>query len=154
MIVFFSQFAFFDSTRNWYYDWHGQWTIITVFAVVAPTYAGEVVNCIFRSIGTLLGGLIAVLSWEVSKGNPYILCIIGFILSFIMNHLKDHPIDKIRMCYIYNVCNRTFWSIWNKSSRTRKFRKYLVSRGKTCYYGFTWYFHSTYYWTFNLANIS
>jgi len=30
MIVFFSQFAFFDSTRNWYYDWHGQWTIITV----------------------------------------------------------------------------------------------------------------------------
>lgn len=97
MIVFFSQFAFFDSTRNWYYDWHGQWTIITVFAVVAPTYAGEVVNCIFRSIGTLLGGLIAVLSWEVSKGNPYILCIIGFILSFIMNHLKDHPIDSAKL---------------------------------------------------------
>jgi len=61
--------------------------------VAAPTYAGELVNCIFRSFGTLLGGLIAVLSWEFSKGNPIVICIIGFILSFIMNHLKDHPIE-------------------------------------------------------------
>ncbi|ORX80429.1 hypothetical protein BCR32DRAFT_293874 [Anaeromyces robustus] len=97
MIVLFTLLAFFDSTRNWYYDWHGQWTVITVFAVAAPTYAGEFVNCIFRSIGTLLGGLIAVLSWEISKGNPYVLCIIGFVLSFIMNHLKDHPIDSAKL---------------------------------------------------------
>lgn len=93
----FSLFAFFDSTRDWYYNWHGQWTVITVFAVAAPTYAGELVNCIFRSFGTLLGGLIAVLSWEFSKGNPIVICIIGFILSFIMNHLKDHPIDSAKL---------------------------------------------------------
>jgi len=30
MIVLFTLLAFFDSTRDWYYNWHGQWTVITV----------------------------------------------------------------------------------------------------------------------------
>ncbi|ORX47655.1 hypothetical protein BCR36DRAFT_584756 [Piromyces finnis] len=105
MIVLFTLLAFFDSTHEWYYNWHGQWTVITVFAVAAPTYAGELVNCIFRSFGTFLGGLIAVLSWEICRGNPYILCVIGFLLSFVMNHLKDHPIDSAKLG---NVTSTTF----------------------------------------------
>lgn len=44
-------------------------------------------------MGTLLGGLTAVLAWEIFGNNPYALCVCGFIFSFIMNHVKNNPIE-------------------------------------------------------------
>ncbi|KAI8147193.1 hypothetical protein BJV82DRAFT_509020 [Fennellomyces sp. T-0311] len=70
------------NTAQLYYEWRGQWALITMVLWMFPTTGRYIFLLIMRVSGSILGCLIGVTIWEISSGNPYgiaVLCFAFFV---------------------------------------------------------------------------
>ena len=62
-------FIFFPSTSAFFFNYRGEWAVVSVITVLGPT--ANYTPGIYRIIGTVLGGIWAVVTWYAVGTNPY-----------------------------------------------------------------------------------
>ncbi|KAI8371963.1 hypothetical protein EDC96DRAFT_439303 [Choanephora cucurbitarum] len=72
--------AFLPESATWFFAWRGQWATITLMMWMIPVTGMFVFSVILRVIGTVLGGVLGIVVWEVVRGNPYGLVILTFFV--------------------------------------------------------------------------
>jgi len=80
--------AFVESSTGWYKYWRGEWTIITVFVVISPTFASSAQISLYRLLGTIFGAVFGLASWLILDGNPYVLAATTAVTSVISFYMK------------------------------------------------------------------
>ncbi|GAN01233.1 hypothetical protein MAM1_0005c00665 [Mucor ambiguus] len=78
--------AFLASSASWFFAWRGQWATITLmlwmFPMAGMFFFTQVYHkvVILRVLGTVLGGVAGIVVWEITRGNPYGLSVLMFIV--------------------------------------------------------------------------
>ncbi|ORX56446.1 hypothetical protein DM01DRAFT_1382683 [Hesseltinella vesiculosa] len=83
--------AFFPSSASWYTSVRGQWSAMTVIAILNPTNGGTLGASGWRIVGTLIGALMGWGALAAGDGSPYILATFAVILAipFFYIHLAS-----------------------------------------------------------------
>ncbi|KAI8060923.1 hypothetical protein BC940DRAFT_245818 [Gongronella butleri] len=83
--------AFFPSSAYWYTSVKGQWSAMTVIAVLNPTSGGTLAASGWRVVGTLIGAFMGWGALEAAGGSPYVLAAFAVILAvpFFYIHLAS-----------------------------------------------------------------
>ncbi|EIE87122.1 hypothetical protein RO3G_11833 [Rhizopus delemar RA 99-880] len=72
--VAIASMAFMPMTREYFQAWKMDWTLITVMAVMTPTVGGTNLVAVLRVLATILGSVVAVISYLfVPNEGPYLL---------------------------------------------------------------------------------
>ncbi|KAI8081921.1 Fusaric acid resistance protein-like-domain-containing protein [Gilbertella persicaria] len=72
---------------TWYQDWRGQWAMITLVLWMFPMTGAFIFGIIDRIVGSVVGAILGIVVWEISRGNPYGLAILCFIIFIPLYHL-------------------------------------------------------------------
>ncbi|ORZ16323.1 hypothetical protein BCR42DRAFT_465619 [Absidia repens] len=73
--------AFFPSSAAWYQSVRGQWSAMTVIAIMNPTSGGTLQASFWRIVGTIVGALFGWAALEAGGGSPYVLAVFAVILA-------------------------------------------------------------------------
>lgn len=74
--------AFIPATRPTYKHWRGEWGLLSFMIVTSMTVGAANTTGTARSLGTLIGGVFALLFWAISAGNGVVLAFCGWLVSF------------------------------------------------------------------------
>lgn len=72
--------AFIPSSTAWYESVRGQWSCMTVIAIMNPTSGGTVHASLWRIVGTFIGACVGWAALEANGGQPYLLALFGVLL--------------------------------------------------------------------------
>ncbi|KAI9480972.1 MAG: hypothetical protein EXX96DRAFT_199060 [Benjaminiella poitrasii] len=86
--------AFIPESSGWYYSARGQWSAMTVIAIMNPTSGGTLEASIWRIVGTLVGAFVGWAALEAGNGSPYLLGVFAVLLAL--------PFFYIHLGSIYN----------------------------------------------------
>ncbi|KAI9307758.1 hypothetical protein BJ944DRAFT_254843 [Cunninghamella echinulata] len=88
--------AFFPSSASWYQSVRGQWSVMTVMAIMNPTSGGTLAASGWRIVGTFVGALVGWAALEIggSTPSPYILGLFSILLAI--------PFYYIHLASTYN----------------------------------------------------
>ncbi|KAI8391640.1 uncharacterized protein BYT42DRAFT_557576 [Radiomyces spectabilis] len=78
-VVLFAIPAFYAPSASWFFNWRGQWAMITMVLWMFPMTGMFFFAIMMRVAGTILGGVLGIVVWEISRGNPYGLAVVLFI---------------------------------------------------------------------------
>ncbi|KAI9247684.1 hypothetical protein BDA99DRAFT_525753 [Phascolomyces articulosus] len=83
--------AFIPSSTAWYEGVKGQWSCMTIIAIMNPTSGGTWEASFWRIIGTLVGAFMGWAALEADGGSPYLLALFAVLLSipFFYIHLAS-----------------------------------------------------------------
>ncbi|KAI8877640.1 hypothetical protein K501DRAFT_260071 [Backusella circina FSU 941] len=79
--------AFFAQSSGWFFQWRGQWATITLMMWMIPIAGMFFLTIILRVAGTIMGGVLGIIVWEITRGNPYGLVILTFFLLMPLYYL-------------------------------------------------------------------
>jgi len=82
-----AMFAFIPATRPIYAHWRGEWGFLSYMLVCSMTTGGGNSTAIARFNGTFIGAILAVFVWLSCQGNPYALCVCGWLVSLFCFYL-------------------------------------------------------------------
>lgn len=74
--------SFIPSTRPIYQHWRGEWGLVSYMLVCSMTIGASNTTGYSRVLGTCLGAVLAIIVWEVSNENPFILAFFGFCMAY------------------------------------------------------------------------
>lgn len=74
--------AFLPQSAGWFFAWRGQWATITLMMWMFPMAGMFFFSLILRVLGTILGGVLGIIVWEIVRGNPYGLVILTFFVMW------------------------------------------------------------------------
>jgi hypothetical protein len=74
--------SFLKSTRPIYQHWRGEWGLLSYMLVCSMTIGASNTTGYSRIWGTCLGAIMALIAWNVSGGDPYVLAIFGFGMAY------------------------------------------------------------------------
>ncbi|KAI8080209.1 uncharacterized protein B0P05DRAFT_540434 [Gilbertella persicaria] len=72
--------AFLQQSATWFFAWRGQWATITLMMWMIPVAGMFVFTVILRVMGTVLGGVVGIIVWEITRGNPYGIVVLTFFV--------------------------------------------------------------------------
>ncbi|KAI9495945.1 hypothetical protein BDB00DRAFT_811080 [Zychaea mexicana] len=83
--------AFIPSSTAWYESVRGQWSCMTIIAIMNPTSGGTWEASFWRIVGTLVGAFTGWAALEADGGSPYLLALFAVLLSipFFYIHLAS-----------------------------------------------------------------
>lgn len=73
--------AFIPETRPFYAHWRGEWGLLSFMLVCSMTIGAANTTGWSRFIGTVMGALIAIVSWQICQENPWALGFVGWLIS-------------------------------------------------------------------------
>lgn len=73
--------SFLISTRPFYQRWRGEWGLLSYMLVCSMTIGASNTTGYARFGGTCIGAVCAIVSWIVSRGNPFALAALGWLMS-------------------------------------------------------------------------
>lgn len=73
--------AYLDQTRPFYAHWRGEWGLLSYMLVCSMTIGASNTTGYSRFVGTCIGGICALVIWEISNDNPYALAFFGWLMS-------------------------------------------------------------------------
>ncbi|ONH66650.1 Protein BRE4 [Cyberlindnera fabianii] len=79
--------AFLPQTRLVFMEWRGEWALVTYSIIMNKSLGGTTMTVNWRLVGTFIGAFTAYLVWTLSDGNPYALCITGWLISLYSFHI-------------------------------------------------------------------
>ncbi|KAF7723004.1 hypothetical protein EC973_002420 [Apophysomyces ossiformis] len=79
--------AFRQQDAAWYSSWRGQWAMITLVLWNFPMAGAFNFSLITRVAGSIAGGILGIVAWEISRGNPYGLAIVLLIIILYCYHV-------------------------------------------------------------------
>jgi hypothetical protein len=91
--------AFRIEDAAWFAEWRGQWAQISLVLWLFPMAGLFYSSMLLRLIGTIIGGVLGIVIWEISRGNPYgisVLCFVCFLFlqySFFYGPMYAKPIS-------------------------------------------------------------
>ncbi|CEJ05363.1 hypothetical protein RMCBS344292_19306 [Rhizopus microsporus] len=65
---------------GWYIEWRGQWAMITLVLWMFPMTGAFIFGLIDRVIGSIVGAVLGIIVWEITRGNPYGLAVLSFVI--------------------------------------------------------------------------
>jgi uncharacterized membrane protein YccC len=74
--------AFLASSWDFFTEYRGVWITITVILGMSPTTGASINGLIARSIGTLIGGLLAMAAWYIVVGHVPGVIVFSFLFLF------------------------------------------------------------------------
>lgn len=74
--------SFLPSTRPVYSHWRGEWGLLSYMLVCSMTIGASNTTGYSRVLGTCLGACLAILAWEISNENPFVLGLFGFCMAY------------------------------------------------------------------------
>ncbi|EXJ86329.1 hypothetical protein A1O3_03280 [Capronia epimyces CBS 606.96] len=74
--------SFLPSTRPVYSHWRGEWGLLSYMLVCSMTIGASNTTGYSRVLGTCLGAGLAILAWQVSNENPWVLGFFGFCMAY------------------------------------------------------------------------
>ncbi|KAG2191988.1 hypothetical protein INT47_000780 [Mucor saturninus] len=86
-----SVLAFIPATRPYFTDFKMEWTLITVMAVMMPTVGGTNLGAVLRIFATVLGCILAAVTYTIFHDNTFMLWLFTWLISIpsfwmILNH--------------------------------------------------------------------
>jgi hypothetical protein len=96
VVTFFSIFGFISETRDLYNEYKGNWALFTVGFVMSSTVGGSTVIGLWRIVGTITGGLYAILVWSLFPSLEH------NVAHFLMTLIFAFPCLYLRLCTKYN----------------------------------------------------
>ncbi|KAG0929547.1 hypothetical protein G6F30_011974 [Rhizopus arrhizus] len=72
--------AFLPQSAAWFFAWRGQWATVTLMMWMSPMTGVFFFGTVLRVIGTILGGVLGIIVWEITRGNPYGLSVLTFFV--------------------------------------------------------------------------
>ncbi|KAG1469964.1 hypothetical protein G6F56_002956 [Rhizopus delemar] len=72
--------AFLAQSATWFFAWRGQWATVTLMMWMSPMAGVFLFGTIMRVIGTIVGGVLGIVVWEITRGNPYGLSVLTFFV--------------------------------------------------------------------------
>ncbi|KAF9580852.1 hypothetical protein BGW38_002338 [Lunasporangiospora selenospora] len=93
-MTFIGLWSWLNITSETFATDRGQWAMLTVIAVLSPTVGATFSVCAFRILGTILGTLWALLTYLALPRDPYVICAMMLVISFICVFLileAGHP---------------------------------------------------------------
>ncbi|KAJ9635587.1 hypothetical protein H2204_005761 [Knufia peltigerae] len=73
--------SFLPSTRPIYSHWRGEWGLLSYMLVCSMTIGASNTTGYSRILGTCLGAVLAIVAWEVSDDNPFVMAFLGFCMA-------------------------------------------------------------------------
>lgn len=112
--ILWAQFAFIPATRPSFSVWRGEWGLLSYMIVVAMTTGASNTTSIARFLGTLVGGVCAMLAWLIGHENAILLAFLGCVMAFanfyLILVLNNAPLGRISLL-AYNVITLYAYSI-------------------------------------------
>ena len=78
----YAMFSFIVVTRPFYARWRGEWGLLSYMLVCSMTIGASNTTGYSRFLGTCLGAVCAIVAWDVSNANPFVLAFLGWCMSF------------------------------------------------------------------------
>lgn len=78
---------YLKESAAWYVNWHGQWADIIAMLWLMPTTGVFYFSGVMRVVGTVAGGVLAIVVWEISRGNPYGLGVLIFVMATLFYYI-------------------------------------------------------------------
>ncbi|KAI8378396.1 Fusaric acid resistance protein-like-domain-containing protein [Blakeslea trispora] len=72
---------------GWYQNWRGQWAMITLVLWMFPMTGAFIFGIVDRLLGSMIGAVLGIIVWEISRGNPYGLAVICFVVFLPLYHV-------------------------------------------------------------------
>ncbi|KAG8532561.1 uncharacterized protein KY384_002438 [Bacidia gigantensis] len=72
--------SFLSSTRPFYQRWRGEWGLLSYILVCTMTLGASNTTGWSRFIGTVIGAVCAIVSWEIADRNVFLLAFFGWVM--------------------------------------------------------------------------
>ncbi|CAO3616388.1 unnamed protein product [Cunninghamella echinulata] len=72
--------AYQRENAAWFLDWKCQWAQISLVLWLFPMAGLSYVSMFLRLAGTVIGGIIGIIVWEITRGNPYGIVVLSFLI--------------------------------------------------------------------------
>lgn len=79
--------SFIVATRPIYAQWRGEWGLLSYMLVCSMTIGASNTTGYSRFLGTCLGAVCAIVAWDISNANPYLLAFLGWCMSLWTSYL-------------------------------------------------------------------
>ncbi|KAI9251490.1 hypothetical protein BDA99DRAFT_563757 [Phascolomyces articulosus] len=73
--------VFLPHSAAWYITNHGQWAMIILMMWMFPMSGMFFYTVIMRVLGTVCGGVLGIVVWEIAQGNPYGLAVVTTVVA-------------------------------------------------------------------------
>ncbi|KAH6900571.1 Fusaric acid resistance protein-like-domain-containing protein [Thelonectria olida] len=114
-----AMFAFIEATRDTYTRWRGEWGLLSFMIVCSMTVGASNTTGWARFLGTIVGCLFSVVNWTLSRGNAFVLIILGWMVSLIIFYFivvrGKAPLGRITLL-AYNVSTLYAYSLSQKAN--------------------------------------
>ncbi|KAH6665901.1 Fusaric acid resistance protein-like-domain-containing protein [Plectosphaerella plurivora] len=115
--MLWAMMAFLPSTRPVYKHWRGEWGLLSYMIVTSMTVGAANTTGTARSLGTLLGGVFALIFWALSAGSAVALAFCGWLVSlgsfYTMLVLNNPPLGRTTLL-AWNVTVLYAYSLMQK----------------------------------------
>lgn len=99
------------NSAAWYMEWRGNWALIILQIWLSRASGMFIYATVMRLLGTVAGGVLGIVVWEIAQGNPYGLAVVLFIAYAILYYiLMTNP--NTRMFCILTVVTLTLVSLF------------------------------------------
>ncbi|KAI8339494.1 hypothetical protein BC941DRAFT_420641 [Chlamydoabsidia padenii] len=79
--------AWMPANAGWFQDWRGEWSLITLCLWLFPTPGMFFFGLYTRVLGSVVGAVMGIVVWEITRGNPYGLGVLCFVLFIPYYHV-------------------------------------------------------------------
>ncbi|CAO3608821.1 unnamed protein product [Cunninghamella blakesleeana] len=79
-VVLLSIPAFQKENYIWFQEWKGQWAQISLVLWLFPMAGLFYASMLLRVAGTIIGGILGIIVWEITRGNPYGISVVCFFI--------------------------------------------------------------------------
>ncbi|KAG1470552.1 hypothetical protein G6F56_002620 [Rhizopus delemar] len=73
--------------HEWYLEWRGQWAMIILVLWMFPMTGAFIFGIGYRVFGSVLGAVLGIVVWEITRGNPYGLAVLLFFVFLPMYYI-------------------------------------------------------------------
>ncbi|EJU04510.1 hypothetical protein DACRYDRAFT_76995 [Dacryopinax primogenitus] len=139
--------AFFESTRQGFLDYKGEWALISFFVVMGPTIGATNALGLQRILGTLLGAFVAGLTYALFPNEPILLAILGALYAVPCFWLVvKRPKHATSARFILLTYNLTCLYAYNSRTRDIGVEDIAIKRSLSVIMGVVWAFVVSRWW--------
>ncbi|KAI8148341.1 hypothetical protein BJV82DRAFT_506393 [Fennellomyces sp. T-0311] len=94
--VILSTPVYLPSSAEWFINWRGQWALIILMIWMIPSTG----MMLLRMLGTVAGGVIGIVVWEIAQGNPYGLAVVMFVILVLLYYALMYRPEVRMFCIL------------------------------------------------------
>ncbi|KAJ8663220.1 hypothetical protein O0I10_001397 [Lichtheimia ornata] len=79
--IVLSSFAFIPQTQPYFYKYRMEWTLLTVMTLLSPTMGGTNLTAVLRVLATIVGCVVAAITYTLFPAQPVVLALLSWIYS-------------------------------------------------------------------------